>query len=1151
MENKKTNYKFQTGSGQVLWRRSSTLPFDREKQDEEEKPSIFKLARENYNKRRDAAIQTEEESKPAVRGRFDGLEGSTISAPTGNETKTPTLPKLDRADEMFRKNEELNRNMGKGVRDFARKELGRLGKFFFGESEDSFRFGEPDSNSYRNIDKIGQEKGFFDSTRDDIKSRGVVRWLYQNILMEEPEKVKLISAEMQRQGYSRAEAINVTTRYFQGGEDSVEDVAAVEMIKTFERNRKAWAMVELLDVSPIFSGFVKQGSKTYIRQTLERALAVENAKESRKIILEALPDLKGTKALDDVVGMTQTMRDPAQGEALLKEIVRTADQTPAGATTEAQKIIYENGVPVIRAGRASENVGDIVNVRDEIRSAVKGEMEGRRLSGDDVLNDEIRAGILKFGTDANSTVPVFTTRNVGKLSLGERVALDPTIARESLEAGGDAREVIAKVDDLVRLDDGTFVYAPKKAVTEGFSPQIKAVQDKMRQKTIEAEKRRTQLARDIKVAERQEAEMIRREARLKAEEVLKKRARDLRIAKETVTSGVEELSKLKSKIDTETKSAVKERVTARKEATTAISEKQTQLNKLLKNLQRVRDARQKLPETYKKKIEDIRSGAKKVRVGKEDLPENIENQKVAIQVAEEAIENHPAKGLGTFAAKKGEFRGLLPEEAKGLDEKLSEITDGAYETLEEARFGYQDYLNQKSNLKSDKVDLREGIAEWKDGATKRIGGRTEAAKVKAIKELQAEKIAKSKELMKSEDGLKKGVSDLEGGIAKVKESNPDINKTVSEIRKEISAPAQARKKNLAKDTARRITTAKIRLKEAGIDSKTVGTAEPSSFEAARQWISGGNRRGMTQAVVDDLDAAAIKPKESLTLYRIGDVDSSKFQSWSKEKPTNGEDFTEKTFTPEQMLIDTTDSRFVSKFSGGELDAIKMFNKRESEVIIKAEKKITAKQVDEINNAQTTNKEVIKEVKEFEKSVPSTPKRNFDPIESDGKVLETKMNADIARRTGYEEGIPKEYRQMNLAKDQQNAVKMVIEDVMDIYNRFIEGEDFTKATRASIGNALISHPQIASSPFRLDEVYRGLQGTRQAQEFVARRNIGDLDVVNFINSLNKRGEDILAKRGINLKNEVEAAWKAAGLEKATNQKAISRKSVEKVLKNNLC
>ena len=79
----------------------------------------------------------------------------------------------------------------------------------------------------------------------------------------------------------------------------------------------------------------------------------------------------------------------------------------------------------------------------------------------------------------------------------------------------------------------------------------------------------------------------------------------------------------------------------------------------------------------------------------------------------------------------------------------------------------------------------------------------------------------------------------------------------------------------------------------------------------------------------------------------------------------------------------------------------------------------------------------------------------------------------------------------------------------------------------------------------------MQGTRQAQEFVARRNIGDLDVVNFINNLNKRGEDILAKRGVDLKAEIEKAWKAAGIDKAREQRAISRKSVEKVLKNNLC
>jgi len=100
----------------------------------------------------------------------------------------------------------------------------------------------------------------------------------------------------------------------------------------------------------------------------------------------------------------------------------------------------------------------------------------------------------------------------------------------------------------------------------------------------------------------------------------------------------------------------------------------------------------------------------------------------------------------------------------------------------------------------------------------------------------------------------------------------------------------------------------------------------------QQWMSGGNRRALTPVLtkVDDLN---IKPAEPITLYRIGDIDDSQFQSWSKVKDSSSS--VSKTFTPDEVLIDTTDPRFRELYTEkAQLDVVDQFNKIENEVIIK-------------------------------------------------------------------------------------------------------------------------------------------------------------------------------------------------------------------------
>lgn len=107
-----------------------------------------------------------------------------------------------------------------------------------------------------------------------------------------------------------------------------------------------------------------------------------------------------------------------------------------------------------------------------------------------------------------------------------------------------------------------------------------------------------------------------------------------------------------------------------------------------------------------------------------------------------------------------------------------------------------------------------------------------------------------------------------------------------------------------------------------------------TLDSIQQWISSGARGKMTTPVLSKIDNLNIKPAEPVSLYRVGDVTDKEFQSWSKIKPPEGVKFTEKVFTPDEILVDTTDPRLVEAYSGLQRETIQQFNKVEGEVIVK-------------------------------------------------------------------------------------------------------------------------------------------------------------------------------------------------------------------------
>ncbi len=103
---------------------------------------------------------------------------------------------------------------------------------------------------------------------------------------------------------------------------------------------------------------------------------------------------------------------------------------------------------------------------------------------------------------------------------------------------------------------------------------------------------------------------------------------------------------------------------------------------------------------------------------KNELPDNLEGRLVALQLQKEALDSHPAKALSKFVAKRGEFKGQLAEQGKtkggfGIDERISEATQGAYDTVEEARDAYLKYIQEKQRFAAESKAVMAEIKEYK------------------------------------------------------------------------------------------------------------------------------------------------------------------------------------------------------------------------------------------------------------------------------------------------------------------------------------------------------------------------------------------------------------------------------------------------------
>lgn len=327
--------------------------------------------------------------------------------------------------------------------------------------------------------------------------------------------------------FGKKRAFDIATAY-QSGVDAFGYPKGITLTdpekKQFDGwKQKHWALIAL-DATDLIglgiaiksaTGFV---SRTGLRRAVSTAAKEDNIKNIHAKILEQLPDLKGTKELEDVTDLIITAREqsPDKLAKIIEKRFKDTQTTPqAPFATEAQRIVYENGIPVLR-----KTTPDTFIVRRKaVIDALKGDSEGLRLSNADILAQEIRAGALPINTTRDATIPVWRISPRGRrIKSGEEISFSEDFAKQ-LSEGAKPQKIDVSVDDLIRLPDGTYTFVPERLIKE--APIFKTPKNIPTQVVKDATQKEAKVIADRLAKEKADAD-IKRQAREKAEKELRK-----------------------------------------------------------------------------------------------------------------------------------------------------------------------------------------------------------------------------------------------------------------------------------------------------------------------------------------------------------------------------------------------------------------------------------------------------------------------------------------------------------------------------------------------------------------------------------------------------------------------------------------------------
>lgn len=504
--------------------------------------------------------------------------------------------------------------------------------------------------------------------------------------------------------------------------------------------QKHWALLtldasDLLGVGIAIKGGASFLSRTGLRRAVSTTSKLDNVKDIHEALLRQLPDLKGTSELDDVTDIIIASRDqnPDKLAQIVQKRVENTTLTPRPElATEAQRVTYENGVPVLR----KTTPDTLLTRRSDTMEAIKGNREALRLSNADILSQEIKAGTLSTKTTAEDTISVWRVAAQGRrIRNGEEVSLVESFAK-SLGEGTAPKKIEVAVSDLIRLPDGTFTFAPERLIKEApvlkFTKNLpkeviettkKKEADIVAKKLAKQEAERTAKREAAASAERQLMKPVEEaKARLKA---LEEKASTIKVESQKKIIGVQNMTTKESerlrktvidgtaKINKTTRTAKQEaslkHVKKLNQAKTKLQKQKEKIryqNELASLTEKGRKAKAELKNSVSKSSLEMKAQSKeRISALKKERADNLKSANKELKdskgetqaILKAASETPSTKSPGETGAKRS-ARGSSKESLKPVGEgaiKESKLYESVQERVREVRKGLGETINSK------------------------------------------------------------------------------------------------------------------------------------------------------------------------------------------------------------------------------------------------------------------------------------------------------------------------------------------------------------------------------------------------------------------------------------------------------------------------
>jgi hypothetical protein len=114
----------------------------------------------------------------------------------------------------------------------------------------------------------------------------------------------------------------------------------------------------------------------------------------------------------------------------------------------------------------------------------------------------------------------------------------------------------------------------------------------------------------------------------------------------------------------------------------------------------------------------------------DNLPDNIQQEKIGLEIAKQALEEHPLREVVKYADKKGSYKGEFPEERNvfktmdinGVPTKIKVnsldqlAADNGYNNTEDFRGAFSDYQAERAKVAEWEKEIKENTQKYKDEA---------------------------------------------------------------------------------------------------------------------------------------------------------------------------------------------------------------------------------------------------------------------------------------------------------------------------------------------------------------------------------------------------------------------------------------------------